>query len=63
MCYIEVYYLSKMNYQNRKVGYYDEKEAEIIYMRTIGKLQLEKKQAMVCLRTYEHDLIKSELLK
>lgn len=63
MNYVEVYYLNKMTVGGRKWKHYEEKEAEIMYMRTIGKLQSEKKAALICLRTDEHDLIKCELIK
>ena len=61
--YIEVYYLSKMNYTARKVQTYSENEIDVMYSRAIGKLISDKKQALVCIRNDEHDLIKSELLK
>ena len=63
MYYVEVYYLSKMNFTGRKMQHYEEKEAEVNYLRTIGKLTAEKKTGLVCLRSDDHDLIKSELLK
>jgi hypothetical protein len=51
-----------MNFAGRKMQHYEVNEAEVNYLRTIGKLTSEKKTALVCLRSEDHDLIKSELI-
>lgn len=61
--YVEVVYLSRMQYQKRKyIQYKDFPEADGVYQVTIKKLTKEKKNALVCLRG-EAGLIKSELIK
>lgn len=61
--YVEVVYLKGGLPILRKFQGYTEAEASIMYMRTINKFTSEKTKALVCLRTMEHDLIKSEVLK
>jgi hypothetical protein len=61
--YVEVVYLKGGLPQSRKLQSYTEEEAARMYMRTINKFTTEKTKALICLRTEEHDLIKSELLK
>lgn len=61
--YVEVVYLSRMQYQKRKfIQYKDLEEADKVYKATIKKLTNEKKNALICLRG-EQGVIKSELLK
>lgn len=61
--YVEVTYLEKGMPSSGKHVHYDEKEAAEMYMRTINKFKVEKKNALIQLRDENHQLLKSELLK
>lgn len=63
MHYVEVFYLTKMVVTNRKFQEYEEKEAQVMFRRTIGKLKSENKSALICVRDEEHVLLNSELIK
>ncbi len=60
--YVEVIYLEKMKYHKRKHEHYPEKEAATMYMRTINKFREDKKNAIICLREENHQLLKCELI-
>lgn len=59
---IEVIYLKNNVYQVRKWAEYEKKEAEVNFFRTIGKLTQERKDALICLRDDEGNMIKNERL-
>jgi len=63
MQYIEVFYLDKMKNTSRRFKEYEKDEVEIAFKRTIGKLTMEKQNALIVIRDENHQLIKSELLK
>jgi hypothetical protein len=58
--YIDVFYLDKGQFKNRKCADYPELEANQMFHRTVAKLKGEGTSALICLRNKEHDLIKVE---
>lgn len=60
--YVEVIYLENMKYKKRKHEHYPVNEAKNMYLRTINKFKEDKKNAVVCLRQENHELIKAELV-
>lgn len=60
--YVEVIYLENMRYQKRKHEHYTEQEARNMFLRTMNKFKEENKNAIICLRHENHELIKSELV-
>lgn len=61
MNYVEVIYLQKGQYQSRKKVDYLEKEAAVMFLRTVNKFKEEKKNALICLRDEAHQLLKVEI--
>ena len=57
--YINVFFFDKHGVCKSKVHYYDEPEALKMFQRVINKYK-GKKEALVCMRTMKHELIKSE---
>lgn len=57
--YVEVVYLVKGFFNGRKFIHYPEKEAEVMYQRTVNKMVQDKIDCLVTLRTEDHGLLKS----
>ena len=62
MKYIEVFYLNNMRVTSKKLQQYEDKEIDVMFNRTIGKLKSENKSAFIVMREASHDLIRSELI-
>lgn len=62
MHYVEVIYLEKGQYKSRKKVDYLEKEATVMFLRTVNKFKEESKNALICLRDEAHQLLKVELI-